>query len=276
MGVLHATPLMILFIALLVLLVFHYIREVRSGKELYVRHIAGVDAVNEAIGRSAELGRPMIFTTGLLGINAILYACLGVMYHVARKAAVYKSKLFIPSYQPDVMVVAEDVVRDAYRSEGKLNDFDPDTIKYLSDEQFAYASGYMGLAHRENVGSAFLFGYFAAESLILAEAGQQIGAMQVAASYTPEQVPFFITAADYTLIGEEMFAAAAYLTREPVQVGSLYAQDRMKLCFFVLIVLGVIFATLHAIAPEATILNLKALIYADWSSESWGEIWRWK
>ncbi len=229
--------------------VLYYIRRARKGDALYVRKIAGIEAIDEVCGRCAELGRPTSFAVGLTGIGPVLYACLGVLYHVARKSAQYKNRLLLPQNQPDVMAVSEETVRDAYRDEGKSSFFDSRDTVFLSDEQFAFAAGYAGLIQREKVGGAFLFGTYAAESLVLAEAGQQAGAMQVAATTSPEQVAFFITACDYTLIGEELFAASAYLTREPVQLGSLCGQDIAKLFFFVLMIVGVLCATINAVLP---------------------------
>lgn len=255
-GVQHATAGILAILIFVFYLVFRYIRLARSAdadvkkdsgvERLYIRRLAGVDAVDEATGRAAELGRPLVFSSGLTGVGPILYACLGVMYYVARKAARYKTRLILPQNDPAVMAIASDTVQEAYRAEGKSAAFDPRSLVYLSDEQFAFAAGYMGIVQRERVASTFLFGVFAAESLILAEAGQQVGAMQIASSVSPEQVPFFICTCDYTLIGEELFGASAYLTREPVQVGSLFAQDRVKLLFFVLIILGVTISTYNS------------------------------
>ncbi len=44
---------------------------------------------------------------------------------------------------------------------------------------------------------------------------------------------------DYTLIGEELFAASAYLSRDPQQLGSLKGHDFGKLVI-ILILAGVI------------------------------------
>lgn len=260
-GVDHATPGMLLLLVILLSPVVIYIRRARLGlSSIYVRRIAGVDSIEEAVGRSAELGRPVSFSTGLTGVGPVLYACLGVLSYVAKRVAQYKTKLIVPQNSPEAMAMVEDVVRDSYRAAGRLSSFDPQSIVFLSEEQFAFASGYMGLIHRENVATAFLFGSFAAESLILAEAGQQIGAMQVAASVSPEQVPFFICTCDYTLIGEELFAASAYLSREPVQLGSLAGQDRAKLIFFILIVVGVLIATWNAMMPARQLPNVDEII----------------
>lgn len=256
MGVEHSTPLILLMLVVMLLPVLAYIRYARHHRDMYVRRIPGVDAIDEAIGRTAELGRPLSFSTGLTSVNPTLYACLGVLYYIARRSALYRSKLLVPQNNPEVMAIVEDVLRDAYRSAGRSSLFDHQNIRFLSESQFAFASGYMGMIHREKVGSAFLFGHFAAESLILAEAGQQVGAMQVGASISPEQVAFFICACDYTLIGEELFASSAYLSREPVQLGSLYGQDRAKLLMFLLIIAGVIIATINSFVPESQIPNV--------------------
>lgn len=261
MGVEHATPGIIVLLVLMFWPVLRLIRRAREqGADMFVRRIRGVDAIDEAVGRSAEMGRAVSFSTGITSVGPTLYACLGVLFYVAKKAAAYKSKLLVPQNAPDAMAIVEDVTRDAYRSAGRLSLFDPSSIVFLSEEQFAYASGYMGLIHRERAAAAFLFGSFAAESLILAEAGQQVGAMQVAASVSPEQVAFFICTCDYTLIGEELFAASAYLSREPVQMGSLAGQDRAKLLFFGLIVAGVLVSTWNSVVPSLKIPNVDRLI----------------
>lgn len=239
----HATWGNIILLFVLLLPVIYFIRAARNGRSLHVRRIPGIDAIDEAIGRAVELGRPISFTTGLTSVSPVLYAALGVLRHVAKGAASFKNTLLVPQCQPEVMAIVEDVVHESYSSVGRLANFNPQNIRFLSEEQFAYASGYMGLIHRENVASTFLFGYFAAESLILAEAGRQVGAMQVAASISPEQVAFFICTCDYTLIGEELFGAAAYLSRDPIQLGSLVGQDWAKLFLFLIIVLGVLLST---------------------------------
>ena len=248
-GVEHANLVICILTFCLLFPVAIYIRKAKQTANLYVRRIAGIDAIDETLGQSVEAGRPVIFTTGLSSINPILYACLGVLYYVAKRSATYKNKLYVPQYDPEVLAVAEDTVSTAYAEAKRSSYFNPDNLPYWSSEQFAYAAGYVGLVHRENIGGAFLFGEFAAESLILAEAGQQIGAKQVGATISPEQVPFFIVACDYTLIGEELFGAAAYLTRDPIQLGSLYAQDRAKLIVLLIIVIGVILATINSLSP---------------------------
>ena len=261
----HSTPLILLLLLLLIGPPLFCIRMAKKGRPIYVRRIPGIDAIDEAVGRSVELGRPLSFTCGLTGISPLLYACLGALRYVARKAARYKIRLFVPASDSEALVLTDATLQNAFRSEKRLSSYDASNIRFLSDEQFAYASGYQGLIHRENVGAAFLFGRFAAESLILAEAGQQVGAIQVAATVSPEQVPFFLTTCDYTVIGEELFAAGAYLSGDPVQIGSLRGQDIAKCVIAVLILFGIIQATASAMLNGKAETPVQKWILAPWS-----------
>lgn len=268
-GLEHATPGILLVLVVAVGILFRQLGRAGRGHRHFIRRIPGIDAVEGAIGRSAEMGRSVVFTTALTDVGPVLYACLGVLHSVAKRVAGYKLKLIVPQYSPEAMAIVEDSVRDAYTEAGRGSSFDPQSIVFLSSEQFAFASGYMGLVHREKAGAAFLFGVFAAEALVLAEAGQQVGARQVAASVSPEQVAFFICTCDYTLIGEELFGASAYLGREPVQVATLAAQDRVKLLFAAVIVVGVLLATVKSIFPEVSVLSIESFFMTDWGEVSW-------
>ena len=89
----------------------------------------------------------------------------------------------------------------------------------------------MGAMVREKPAACFYMGVFYAERLLLlAETGNSVGAIQVAGTAMPAQLPFFVAACDYTLIGEEFFAASAYLSGEPSQLGSLRGQDMSASC----------------------------------------------
>lgn len=242
-GLEHATPGAMLLLTILLSALF-WPKLWRYHRDTVVlRRIPGIDAIESAVARAAELGRPASFTTSLTSLGPVLYGSLGVLRFVAQKCAQYRNRLLLPQSAPDVMAVCDQAVADSYRSVGRLNAVRPQDTVFLTDTQFAFAAGYMGLLQRENVGAAFLFGDFAAESLILAEAGQAVDAMQVAATTSPEQVAFFVCATDATLIGEELFAASGYLGRDEEDMQALFVQDRAKLALLVLIVVGILLET---------------------------------
>jgi hypothetical protein len=237
----HISYLMILLAFMLLGPTIYFIVRARRGKMPKIRRIPGIDAIDEAVGRATELGKPIVFSTGLTGLSPLLYACLGILTHIGKRAARMGTRVIVPQNDYEVMPIVEEVLREAYRDEGKLEQFNPEDIRFLSTTQFAFASGYMGIVHREKAAACFMFGNFAAESLILAEAGQQVGAMQVAGTTDSEQVPYFITSCDYTLIGEEVYAAGAYLSQDPNQLGGLRGQDVAKMGALATVGLGLLF-----------------------------------
>ena len=114
------------------------------------------------------------------------------------------------------------------------------SFRYLSTAQFAYTAGVVGLMERESVGANFLIGPFIAEALILAETGTRLGAKQVTGTANLGNLPFFIAASDYTLIGEELYATGAFASEDTVQIAGIRGQDLIKVLLIGIIILGII------------------------------------
>ncbi len=231
---------------LVVLLVFglavvYFIREARKGRELYVRPIPGIDAVDEAIGRATEMGRPILFVlgTGTAGDIATI-AGYTVLARVARRTAEYQTQILVPVNDPVMMAMAQETVREAYMAAGRPEVFRQEDIFYISAMQFPYVAAVNGVMMRERTATNFYMGVFHAEALILAEAGSVTGAIQISGTDQVSQIPFFVAATDYTLIGEELYAASAYLSQDPIQLGPLKAQDYTKLAIVVFVLLAVL------------------------------------
>ena len=110
---------------------------------------------------------------------------------------------------------------------------------------------------REKPAACFYMGAFFAESLILAETGNHIGAIQIAGTAMPAQLPFFVAACDYTLIGEEYFAASAYLSGSPEDLGSLKGQDMCKIMVAVLMLIGVSMLTLASMMGSESAMGTR-------------------
>jgi hypothetical protein len=230
-------------IVIFVSLTLYYIRRARSGEHLFIRKIAGLDAVDEAVGRATEMGRPILFVAGTGYVNDIgTVAALNVLGEIAKKTAEYGTRLLVPVRDPVVFTVAREVAKGAYAAAGHPDTYDPDSVQFVVENSLAYASAVSGMIVREQPAANFLLGYFGGESLILAETGSTTGAIQIAGTDATTQLPFFVVACDYTLMGEELYAASAYLSREPLMVGALKGEDIGKLVFMVLLVVGTIVA----------------------------------
>jgi len=237
------------FVILVVLCVaaIYFIERARRGKVPKIRKLAGLDAIEEAVGRATEMGRPVIASHGIAGfedISAVQTASgMSVLGYVARLCAKYDTELLVPCRYSILVPVAQEIVQQAYIAEGKPEAYKPDNIMFLSDEQFAYSIGYMGLMTREKAAANIMIGAYWAESLQLAETGFMVGAIQISGTANYHQIPFFVVCTDYCLIAEEIFAAGAYLSKDPVLTGSLAGQDVGRLIAEILIILGTILAT---------------------------------
>lgn len=228
--------MLVLFAAIL-----FYIGIARRGGKLYIRKIPALTAIEEAIGRATEMGKPVLYVPGIMDIDdPQTIASMSILGKVAEKTAKYGTPLYVPTAKAMAMTMAQQVVKEAATRVGRPDWFVADNIRYLTDDQFGYVSGVDGIMLREKPATNFYLGTFYAESLILAETGHSTGAIQIAGTAMPDQLPFFVAACDYTLLGEELYAASAYLSQEPVQLGSLRGQDLGKLFFIVAIIIGVI------------------------------------
>jgi hypothetical protein len=224
--------------------VIYFIAHAKKGKKLFIRKIAGLEAIDEAIGRATEMGRPILFIPGINDMDDVqTIAGITLLGRVAKVVADYDIKINMPVSRSLVMTTARETIREAYVGAGRPDAYSDDMVRYVTDEQFGYVAAVDGIMVRERPATCFYLGAFFAESLILAETGNSIGAIQIAGTAQPAQLPFFVAACDYTLIGEELFAASAYLSNEPKQLGSLKGQDVGKLIAMVIIILGALSTT---------------------------------
>jgi hypothetical protein len=235
-------------VLLLSALILAAILAARQGGAPFIRRIPGLTAIDETVGRATEMGRPITFSLGLSSsLDIIVLQSLAVALHVVRLAIRFGTRVIVTMRNATVYAVADEAISEAYLAAGRPESFRREDVRFLSDQQFAYASAMMGTIIRERAAANYMFGEFFAESLILAEAGNLAGAMQVAGTPSTTQVPFFIASCDYTIIGDEYYAATAFLTREPVLCGSLAGQDRAKLLLLALVLVGVVAGTLIAL-----------------------------
>ncbi|HWP30923.1 MAG TPA: DUF6754 domain-containing protein [Fimbriimonadales bacterium] len=253
------------------------IARAQRAKGLSIRRIAGLDQIDEAVGRATETARPVLMVPGIGALDGISVQALTIFASVVRTAVRFATPIRLLTAHAGVYGVAQEIVRDVYLSEGAPERFDPDSVRFVSDRQFAFASGVAGTIQRERVAAAFLMGEFFAESLIIAENANIVGAIQVASSTQTTQTPFFIAACDYVLLGDEFYAASAYLGRVPVLLGSLVGVDWAKMAFMAFVVIAVVWHSIQTLTP-VKIENLSPEMrtqyerlnqkYIDWRTEA--------
>jgi len=224
----------------------------KRGKKVYVRPIAGIDAVDEAIGRATEMGRPILFVPGLGDPSQVAtIAAFTILGRVAKRVAEYQTRIIVPNYDPVVMTICQEVVKEAYSAAGRPDDVNERDVYFVTQDQFPYTASVNGTMLRERPATNFYMGKFYAESLVLSETGFVAGSIQIAGTDELVQIPFFIAACDYVLMGEELYAASAYLSQEPQQLGTIKAQDWGKVLAIALMVAGAIVYFMSTSAGDA-------------------------
>ena len=204
--------------------------------------------MDEAIGRATELGKPILYLTGAgdMGEPSTIAAAV-ILGRVSKRVATYETELMVPHRDPIVMVVCQEITKQSYLEAGKADIFKEDSNFFITTDQFSYTAAVDGIMMRRKPAANFFMGSYFAESLLLTETGASTGAIQIAGTDSDHQLPFFVTTCDYTLIGEELYAASAYLSREPVQVGTLRGQDLGKAVILGVLALGTGLATIGLI-----------------------------
>jgi len=212
----------------------------KRGRPFAIRPLAGLAAVDDALGRATELGAPVVYVTGWGGDLArpTTMASLAILSHVAERAALLNTRVLFPAHDPLVASAAQDTIQQAYARAGRPDLYRPGDAAFVTQSQLGYAAAVEGVLSRNKPGAVFLLGTFEGEALILAETAHNVGAVQISGTDSTIQLSFFLVACDYTLIGEELFAASAYLSQDVSMLGALRGQDVLKLIIVALLLAG--------------------------------------
>lgn len=232
-------------VLLIVVLVAIYLAtRIASKRKLKTRGIPGLERINEWIKEAAKLNRPVFFTTGTGGITTPdTLAGLALLDYVAKHCVENGARMIVGNSDPQVQQITEDIVKGAYSKAGKEKEFTTDMVRYISTRQFAYSAGVMGILRRERPAVNFFVGDFQAEALQIAETGRAEALYQFAGTTNTDQLPFFTTTCDQTLIGEELYTAQGYLSSDPEAISQLVGPDAGKILAILLILAGAVLVT---------------------------------
>ncbi|MFQ5906790.1 MAG: DUF6754 domain-containing protein, partial [bacterium] len=176
-GRLNALIAIVIFVSL----ILYYVRSAKKGKELFIRRIAGLDAIDEAVGRATEMGKPILFVPGISTMSDVAtIAAINILGPVAKKIAEYETSIIVPNADPIVTTVTREVVKGAYTEAGRPDRFKEESVFFVTTSQFAYTAAVDGIMVRQKPATNLFLGMFYAESLILAETGAMTGAIQIA------------------------------------------------------------------------------------------------
>jgi hypothetical protein len=225
----------------------------RRKRALALRPIPAWEALRGLMGRATEEGRQVHLSLGRAGVGgeqtAVVSAALDVQRHLAREGAALDADPQSPSLvvtvaDPLLMLTAQDSLYRAYRAMDHRAGYDATQVQLIAPDALAYAVGAQDRIDDERTLANVMVGHQGDEYLLLGETGAQRDLLQVAGSDALNAQALMTATSGHVLVGEETFAAGAYLTRRPALVASLQVQDLLRAAAVVAILVGVLVKSL--------------------------------
>jgi hypothetical protein len=219
-----------------------------KDRKVYVRRLPAMDAIEEVVGRASEMGRPVHYSPGLGSLVRYTapqtLAGISILGHVAKLCAKMGTELLVSVAYTPMLPLCNEVVRGAYLEEGQPEEFKPENIQFIADKGDTFAAAMIGRLRRDRPAANLYIGAIFRETSQILETGVEIGAMQISGTNKTTQLPWMMATCEYVLMNDEMFCADAYITRNPVTVGSIRAIDIGKMLCILGAIIGTILETM--------------------------------
>ena len=231
--------LLVLFGALLSIFFATFSRHGRKRPRF--RSIPAFRMLRGQMGRAIESGRDLHVSIGTGGISgddtATTLAGLAVAEYLAEEAAASGIAPVVSTADATSVIVAEDALRRPYIRQGNLSDFPRGAARLPALGPIPYAAATMDLLNHDPVLTNVMSGTFGAEAALIDQAAQNHDLPQLFGAADARALAVMATSTEHLLVGEEMFAAKAYLRAQLPHLASLRAADVIRVVIVVLIVL---------------------------------------
>ena len=206
------------------------------------RPINAYERLNRAVGLAVEsgmrlhisLGRGNLFTTR--GASAL--AGLAMLRRLAERTSLSDRPPVVTSGDASLAILSQDSLQSGYRAAAAEEQYRFSTGRLTGLTPFSYAAGTIPVTRDENVSTNVFVGDFGPESALLAEAAERENSTLIAASDNISAQSVFYVSAQDPLIGEELFAAGAYLGEGATHEASLVVQDVLRWLIIAAILIG--------------------------------------
>jgi hypothetical protein len=238
-----ALAVLLIFVPLFVL----FTVRARRGRPSSLRPIRAYERIRQLLSQATETGQAVHLGlgSGQIGSEATPEALMGITVfdYVARNAAQCDCPVQGTTGDATILAASQGILQRSRRDARAPERSGGQEICFYGPEPFAYAAGALGeLSHQEHLANV-LVGRFDAEGLWMSESAGSQELVQLGGTTDPSAAALMLASLDEAVIGEEVFAAGAYLHR-PSHLGSLAAQDSMRIVIMLSVLAGVVMASL--------------------------------
>ncbi|HEX8680731.1 MAG TPA: DUF6754 domain-containing protein [Ardenticatenaceae bacterium] len=222
-----------------------YLRIERGGRAPTLRPLTGIASLRAVADQAIEEGQALHLALGSGSLSDLTAAetamGLVVLDSIAEQANRTGQSAIVTTADPVSQLLAADQLRQqqAGRGENPLTG-----ARFVAPQPAAYGAGTRGMMQRERLGVSVLVGHFGEEYLFLAEerpgGSLPIHQPELAATAQVETLPLVYLTAKRPVLGEEIFALGAYLTRWPSHLAGVVLQDLGRIIVIVAIVVGIV------------------------------------
>lgn len=229
---LQVTLALILFLLLLLILLSWQIR--RGSMQVTLRPLLPYRWLGGQVGRAVESGQKLHISLGQAGLTGpatpTSIAASQFLTTLAKDSCANNTPPIVTVGNGTLLPLAENQIRNAYAASDRLYQYNPDHVQFIAqtEDNFAFAAGITSELAQNRVLSHILAGRYGAEIGIIGGAANRHHIEQMIATDDPTALAISTAVTDNLIIGEELFAAGAYLEQEPAQLASLQVQDIMR------------------------------------------------
>lgn len=207
-----------------------------------LRPIDAYERLNRSVGLAVEngtrlhisLGRGSLFTAR----SGSALAGLAMLRRLSERTSVSDRPPIVTSGDAPLTILSQDTLQSGYRAAGAEDQYRFSTGRLTGLSPFSYAAGTMPIMHDENVSTNVFIGDFGTEAALLTEESDRGNSNVIAASDNLSAQAIFFASSQDPLIGEELFAAGAYVGAGASHQASLNVQDILRWLIILAILIG--------------------------------------
>ncbi len=222
-----------------------------------IRRIEALDRIDDMIGRATEMGGTVMIGTGSARLTSsdALETMMGfaAIRYIVEQTAKLGTRVLVTTGSPDHNPICEDTVAQAARVAGNPDYYRVgEQVRLIGGDFYSYITATLQLLDPqspENVKALLGFGGsggYSASGPTVGMAANLAGVMSMGGTANIHQIHNYVACFDYAIIGDEVYALSAYLTKDRRQVGSVMGLDIAKLILIALLFIGAAYAAAGA------------------------------
>lgn len=213
-------------------LIVYFVRLESNRSSRFLREIPAFWRIKRGIGLAVEAGQRIHLALGSGGVSAFKGGSgligLSLLERLARAASISDRPPVATSGEASLTFLSQDSLKSVYRLMNAESQFDPQAGQLTGLTPFSYAAGSIAVSSDPHVSVNLFAGHYGSEVGLMLDAAERKDTLTLGGSDDLQAQAVMYASSVEPLIGEELYAAGAYLQVNPYHTASVRAQDVMR------------------------------------------------